>query len=178
MCAIGSEAWFPVMPSILLTWSRYGSFAELPGRCCVTEAGGAGVEMRLVGCLGLAVSRLVTAAGIIMVATLPKPMVPTISNKAYFIERYFWPDRILSGASSQSAFLLPLLPDPESIARSIQHWAFRPDYGGAGAGMDFSGQREPWRGRKSEGQKKGLAEAKPLNLVVATPGLEPGTPAL
>src|SRR5690606_31806815 len=136
MCAIGSEAWFPVMPSILLTWSRYGSFAELPGRCCVTEAGGAGVEMRLVGCSGLAVSRLVTAAGIIMVATLPKPMVPTISNmvptisnKAYFIERYFWPDRILSGASSQSAFMLPILPDPESIARSIQHWAFRPDYG-------------------------------------------------
>src|SRR5690606_31607028 len=44
--------------------------------------------------------------------------------------------------------------------------------------MDFSGQREPWRGRKSEGQKKGLAEAKPLNLVVATPGLEPGTQAV
>src|SRR5690554_6990221 len=128
MCAIGSEAWFPVMPSILLTWSRYGSFAELPGRCCVTEAGGAGVEMRLVGCSGLAVSRLVTAAGIIMVATLPKPMVPTISNKAYFIERYFWPDRILSGASSQSAFMLPILPDPESIARSIQHWALKAEH--------------------------------------------------
>lgn len=49
------------------------------------------------------------------------------------------------------------------------------------SGQEGNGLRSvTWRGGAGGGgrNKKGLAEAKPLNLVVATPGLEPGTPAL